>query len=431
MVEWIAGRRDCGHVTVISEQREVLLELVGSMGKFWKIFGYGVLGLVGLAVVGFVVMGSYFPLFVYGALTLLTRDYDMQPSFFARFRAEIEVNGFPVTFDRILECRSIKMGGSMGVQDMKMFKKISTPRATTVGATGARLPDGSALMMWIPYYCGTEVVADEEGHKTLVPKNIPPTTIPFMAWAPNADTLETMEIYLTKKYFSETYARIKVKRIEVLEAPNAKQATPPDEFEWFTGEKVKGVELKTAKEYRFRGLMAVVAQVDTFPEKLLRLEKTTKFLESQEKSSMIRRKDLGISGISFSKHMRISPTTTRRFSYYSPALELGISPFPAQVDQSHDFLIPLIRSQDGKKLNILWDRRGYIIVRKLQKVRTWYKNLFEMYESPIKTFNGPDGTIYNIDNNIFGNFFYIKEDNALIYFGTCGFSFPDETKRFC
>lgn len=182
-----------------------------------KIIAWLLAGVVGLIVIG------------YGALWYLHRPLH-EPSFFVQLTIDLVVNGEPVRIERKVECKTYKIGG----RDLSQFgTRPQTHYAPTIGALGARLSDGGAVMMWTPYRCWQEEYQDENGETRLRARPNATDYLPFMAWTPDADDPRVLEVYPFASYFERPDARIQVKSIEVTDLSVA-EGDPPDEFEWFT-----------------------------------------------------------------------------------------------------------------------------------------------------------------------------------------------------
>ncbi|MCP5370855.1 MAG: hypothetical protein H6907_03910 [Hyphomicrobiales bacterium] len=181
----------------------------------------------------------------------LTSIFDHEPSFLAKLDVDLDVNGRPVHFERILECETYEApAGGIGDRPTKLFGRLSTRYAVNVGALGYRLPDGSAVIMWTPYLCAHKVVEESWWRTVRKPLPLPDGVIPYMAWAPNADTLEKLEVYVSPSYFDQPNARIKIKRVQISEAPQRADADPPDEFEWFTTKPLPNEERKHLPRFK-------------------------------------------------------------------------------------------------------------------------------------------------------------------------------------
>lgn len=353
-----------------------------------------ILGMVLLAVM----TGPYFPLVVAGLLVRLTAYTVSEPSFFAEFRADMEVNGHSVQLRRILECRPGKARRAIALQDYKLFRRIDVPLVKNVGAIGTRLPDGSAVMMQIPYFCDTEMVKDARGVERRVPKAIPSKTIPLMAWTPNADTMETLEIYMTRKYFSEPYARIKVKHMAVLPAPRARRAAPPDEFAWFTAGRRSAHPITTGKRYSFATTVAVVVDIDAIEPSDQRYGEDRQFFDSLDAFTALKRRDIGPG---YRKLIPQIPhyTSSTGFNYWNPYSE--------KLEAVHGNIHPVIFEKDEKIFKILWDRNGYTIARN-QDLDSYIR-----FKEAVGI-TGQNGSVYPVNITYVGLYFYFNNERKLV-----------------
>ena len=167
---------------------------------------------------------------IFMPLMYLTAWHDHGPSFLAKLTVDLEVSGQPVRIERVLECRTFETGAAGEISSMSFAKRIPTEYAPTVGTVGTRLPDGSAVMMWTPYFCGAQVPQDNKTRYHAYSDKF----IPLMAWTPDADKAEPLEIYFSRAYFEQPNPKVRFKGIKVEPPPKGAKADPPGEFEWFT-----------------------------------------------------------------------------------------------------------------------------------------------------------------------------------------------------
>lgn len=185
---------------------------------------------------------------IFMPLMYLTAWHDHGPSFLAKLTVDLEVSGQAVRLERVLECRTFETGAAGEISSMSLFKRIPTEYAPTVGTVGTRLPDGSAVMMWTPYFCGSGIQQDIPGRYHAYSDKF----VPLMAWTPDADKAEPLEVYFSRAYFEQPTPRVRFKGIKVEPPPKGAKADPPGEFEWFT-QKIFREERESRQEGPGRG----------------------------------------------------------------------------------------------------------------------------------------------------------------------------------
>lgn len=196
-------------------------------------------GMIACVIFILAILTTFFPI-VIPLLKGFTMCHEDLPPFVVQVKVNMEVNGQPLSIKRNVECKQLKINSAGELSGWRWRQKLPSTFYVSIGALGKRLPDGSAVMMWTPYYCDHETYTDANGNERRRPVPVDFGSIPYLAWTPNADTLETLEVYPSKKYFGQPYARIKMRSVSVSEAPPGAKADPPDEFEWFTQEFVAG-----------------------------------------------------------------------------------------------------------------------------------------------------------------------------------------------
>ncbi len=218
----------------------------------------------------------------FGLLAFLQRPLH-KPTFFVRLTVDMKVNNEAVQIDRIIECRTFPMG--MGDWSASIGKRTRTSHAATVGAIGKSLSDGSAVMMWTPYFCARK---KDDATGELVPWEFPEGRLPLMAWTPNADNPQRLEVYPSPVYFKKPYARIRDVNISVRMAPPGARADPPDEFEWFTNKSIRG-EDRVTTPIRFVGYTFLTLQENEWRGKSAHLDKVLPSLKGQQILKMVYR----------------------------------------------------------------------------------------------------------------------------------------------
>lgn len=197
----------------------------------------------------------------FGLLRFLERPLH-KPSFLVQMTVDMQVNNEPVKIERILRCATfVTRGGQSAGYSIFGFevRRRNASYAVDVGAIGKRLSDGSAVMMWPPYYCVRKI---GETTRKMAPVSLAANIIPFMAWTPNADHPQMIEVYPSPAYFRKPYARIKNIQVRIDPAPEGSRADPPDEFEWFTQKALNGEDRPKTNSIRFSG-----ASIQTLTEK--------------------------------------------------------------------------------------------------------------------------------------------------------------------
>ncbi|WP_286829641.1 MULTISPECIES: hypothetical protein [Kordiimonas] len=177
------------------------------------------------------------PILAYGTIKFLQRP-DHKPTFHAQVTVDVEVNGQPVHIERVITCQTFATGDSIQISLLNFWKTLTSRRETQwisiPRAFGEVLPDGSALMVRTPYFCGYHLIGNPNDASSYAIQDSATNRTPIVGWTPDAKKAETIEFYMSDAFKTAPGARFKNFSIETKLVEDRK-ASPIDQFAWFSG----------------------------------------------------------------------------------------------------------------------------------------------------------------------------------------------------
>ncbi len=155
----------------------------------------------------------------------------MPETFPIRITVELEYQGQPIVISRVNRCVAWWQGHGIGGGSAKYWGE-------RYGGMGTKLPDGSAVFMGTPNACAY-IDLDERkskrikyGEETVQPV---PGFIPTIAWTPNAEKIDSFELYYLKEAVTKPDSRIIYKGTRVERLRYHPFPASDDGFAWFNG----------------------------------------------------------------------------------------------------------------------------------------------------------------------------------------------------
>jgi hypothetical protein len=148
-----------------------------------------------------------------------------------RITVELEYQGQPVVISRVNRCVAWWQGHGIGGGSRKYWGE-------RYGGMGTKLPDGSAVFMSTPNACPYIGIDERKskrtkyGAETVQPV---PGFIPTIAWTPNAEKIDSFELYYLKEAVTQPDSRIIYKNTKVERLRFYPFPASDDGFAWFNG----------------------------------------------------------------------------------------------------------------------------------------------------------------------------------------------------
>ena len=199
-----------------------------------------------------------------------TDTIEWRRSHYAHIVVELEVDGEPVIFDRIIECKYMPAQGGgewfARISNMRSWPSFPYPVARKLAHT---MDDGTHVMLRTPRVCARKrVKKTREELDELRP--LPAGWVPRVAIAENVTARDKVEVYIEPAAYTHPDSRVTYKGTRFSFLKNAKPS-PLDKGAWFFSDYYEGIQGEFAKRgvhYKAKGYFIHPIPLDKVFEEL-------------------------------------------------------------------------------------------------------------------------------------------------------------------